>query len=83
MIANRPNSAQLEGTPYHSSKLHPGPCSSVGMRWGTDRQTHRRARPIYISPRLRLKWNAITVHDLAIWHDLQYDSTPSCVGPGI
>jgi len=23
MIANPPNSAQLEGTPYHSPKLHP------------------------------------------------------------
>jgi len=41
-IANPPNSAQLEGTPYHSSNLHPGPCSSVGMRRGTDRQTHGR-----------------------------------------
>jgi len=40
-IANPPNSAQLDGTPYHSPKLHPGPCSCVGMRRGTDRQTHR------------------------------------------
>jgi len=40
-IANPPNNAQLTRTPYHSSKLHPGPCSSVGMRRGTDRQTHR------------------------------------------
>jgi len=32
-----------EGIPYHSPKLHPGPCSSVGMRRGTDRQTHRHA----------------------------------------
>jgi len=31
-IANLPNSAQLEGTPYHSPKLRLGPCSSVGMR---------------------------------------------------
>ena len=31
-IANPPNNAQLEGTPYHSPKLHPGPCSSVRMR---------------------------------------------------
>ena len=38
-IANPPNSAQLEGTPYRLQKLHPGPCSSVGMRRGTDRQT--------------------------------------------
>jgi len=28
-IANPPNSAQLEGTPYHSAKLHPVLCSSV------------------------------------------------------
>jgi len=31
-IANLPNSAQLEGTPYHSSKLHQGPCNSLGMQ---------------------------------------------------
>jgi len=37
-IACLPNNAQLESTPYHSPKLHPGPCSSVGMRRGT--QTH-------------------------------------------
>jgi len=36
-IANLPNSAQLQGTPYHSPKLHPGPCSNVGMWQGTDR----------------------------------------------
>ena len=35
-IANPPNSAQLEGTPYHSSKLRPGTCGSVGQ---TDTQT--------------------------------------------
>jgi len=44
-IANLPNTAQLEGTPYHSPKLYPGPCSSVGMRRGTDRQTHTHRRP--------------------------------------
>jgi len=38
-IANPPNSAQLEGTLYHSPKLHPGPYSSVGMRRGTDTHT--------------------------------------------
>jgi len=40
-IANPPNSAQLGGIPYHYSKLHPGPCSSVGMRPRTNRQTYR------------------------------------------
>ena len=63
-VANLPNTAQLEGTPYHSSKLHSGPCSSLGMRRGTDRHTDRhtqgRAWPIHISSRLRLsglRWN--------------------------
>jgi len=32
-IANPPSSALLD-TPYHSSKLHSGPCSSVGMLRG-------------------------------------------------
>jgi len=39
LIANLPNSTQLEGTPYHSPNVHAGPCSSVGMRRGTDTQT--------------------------------------------
>jgi len=59
--ADQPNNAQLDGTPYHSSNLHPGPYSSVGMRRGADRQTdtqtHRRPWPIYISPRLCLTRN--------------------------
>jgi len=38
-IANPPNSAQPEGTPYHSPNFSLGPCSSVGMRRATDRQT--------------------------------------------
>ena len=38
-IANPPNSAQLGGIPYHSSKLHPGPCNSASMRPQTDRHT--------------------------------------------
>jgi len=40
-IANPPNSAQLGGILYHAAKLHPGPCSSMGVRPRTDRQTHR------------------------------------------
>jgi len=58
-IANLPNCAQLEGTPYHSPKLQPGPCSSVGMWQGTDRQTHRCMWPIYILHNLRLTRNVI------------------------
>jgi len=40
-IANPPNSAQLGGSLYHAPKLHPGPCSSVGVRPRTDTQTDR------------------------------------------
>jgi len=43
-IANPPHSAQQEGTPYHSPKLHPGPWSSVGMQRGTDRHTDGRGQ---------------------------------------
>jgi len=64
-MANLPNSAQLNGIPYHYPKLHLGFYSSVGMRRGTDRQTHRpthsnrRPWPIYFSPRLCLTRNVI------------------------
>jgi len=40
-IANPPNMAQLWGTLYHSPKLHPGACSSVGMRRRIDTQTDK------------------------------------------
>ena len=63
--ANPPNSAQLGGIPYHSPKLHPGSCNSVGMRPRTDRHTdrltHRRAWPQDISRRLRLTRNVMKV----------------------
>jgi len=54
-IANAPNTVQLGGTPYHSPKLCPGPCSSVGMRWGTD-STPPILRPISIAA----KWSSIS-----------------------
>jgi len=38
-IVNPPN--RVQGTPYHPLKLHPGACSSVGMRPQTDTQTDR------------------------------------------
>jgi len=41
-IANLPYIAQLDGTPYHSLKLHLGPCSGVGMQRRTDRHTDMR-----------------------------------------
>ena len=45
LIANLPNSAQLEGTPYHSPELHLGPCSSVESNKGqTDARTNGRDR---------------------------------------
>ena len=63
-IANPPNSAQLGGNLYHAPKLHPGPCSSVGVRprtdTHTDRQTHRRAGRQYILRRLRRRQNVIS-----------------------
>jgi len=40
--ANPPNNVQLGGSLYHAPKLHPGPCSSVGVRPQTD--THTDAR---------------------------------------
>jgi len=52
-VANPPNSAQLGGIPYHSPKLHPGLCNSVGMRPRTDRHTdardHNTFRVVYES----------------------------------
>ena len=47
-IANPPYSAKLGGTPYHSPKLHPWPCSNMGMQQGTDRHTHRQSWPQHI-----------------------------------
>jgi len=46
-IANSPNSAQLEGTPYHSPNSHPGLYNNVGMRRGTERHTQTDARGQY------------------------------------
>jgi len=40
-IANPPNSAQVGGSLYLAPKLHPGPCSSLGVRPRTDRHTDR------------------------------------------
>jgi len=41
LIANLPNSAQLEGTPTIPPSYILGPCSCVGMQRGTDGHTHR------------------------------------------
>jgi len=43
-IANPPNSAQLGVTPTIPPKLHPGPCSSVGMQPPTGTQTDKQTR---------------------------------------
>ena len=63
-IANPLNIAQLGGSLYHASKLHPGPCSSVGLRPQRDR--HRRAWPQYILRRLRLTQK---VKMVVIWYN--------------
>jgi len=66
--ANPPSNAQLGGIPYHSPKLHRGPCNSVNKHTHTNthrethRQTHRRAWPQYTSRRLRLTRNVISQH---------------------
>jgi len=51
-IGNPPDSAQLEGTPYHSSKLHPGQSSSLGMRRGAGRHTDTDMRDHYYTFRV-------------------------------
>jgi len=73
-IPNLSSSAQLGGTPYHSPKLHPGPCGSVGMWRATDtvRQTHRHAWPLYILRHLQLTWNVTTTTDVANMDPEQY-----------
>ena len=43
-MANPPNSAQLGGSLYHAPDVHPGPCSSVGVRPRTVRQTYTQTR---------------------------------------
>jgi len=43
-IANPPNSAQLGGIPYHSPKLHRGPCNSVDIWPRTDTNTDTQTR---------------------------------------
>ena len=47
-IAYPPNSAQLGGIPYHSAKLHLGPCNSVRMRPRTDRHTDAREHNTFL-----------------------------------
>ena len=67
-IANPPYSAQLEGTSYNSSKLHPGLYSSAGMRRGTVTQTA--VTRLYISLRLGLIRNVINARiqdKMPIW----------------
>jgi len=72
-IANPPNSAQLEGTPSHSPKLHAGPCSSVGMRRWTDRHTVRHTETAvttihFASSTTRVKCNKVKVFSIIVEH---------------
>jgi len=61
--ANLSNRAQLQGTPTVSPNLHPGPCSSVGMRQRTDRHTERQTQTvvaaIHFASAIRLTRNVI------------------------
>jgi len=88
-IANLPNSAHIEGTPYSMPvgplpKLHPGPCTSVGMRQGTDthretnRHTDRLAWPIYISRRQQLTWNVLNILYIQLGEHTQSISWTRC-----
>jgi len=43
-LQDPPNSAQLGGIPYHSPKLHPDPCNTVGMQLRTDTDRHTDVR---------------------------------------
>jgi len=58
-IANPPNSAQLEGIPTIPPNIRVRAVVWERGEGQTDTQTHRRSRPINISPRLRLKRNVI------------------------
>jgi len=77
-IANPPNSAQLQRAPYHCSRLHPGPCSSVGMRRGTDRHTDRHIQTavttIYFASSIRLMRNVINLQQYHLKHNSAYCS---------
>jgi len=71
-IANPPNSAQLGGSLYYAPKLHPSPCSSVGVRprtdIETDRQTDTQTRVTTIhfaSSTTHAKCNNACIHVLA------------------
>jgi len=71
LIANLPNSAQLEGTPYHSPS-YIWVCALV-WEWGdgqTDRQTDTQLAvvAIYILLQLRLMWNVTKCYSHKSWN---------------
>jgi len=70
LIANPPSSAQLGGSLYHAPKLHPGLCSSMGVRPRTDTHTHTQTRVTAIhfaSSTTHAKCNYITSrHDVTL-----------------
>jgi len=66
LIANPPNNAQLDGTPCHSSNLHPDPCSSVWMCQGTDTQT-RMTNIHFVSSVIHEKCNEVDAFTFRRW----------------
>ena len=74
-IANPPNTVQLESTPTITA-------SNIPVRavvWECcegQTQTHRRAWPIYISPRLRLTRNVISLVCFVYWSRIPFYLRP-------
>ena len=66
----------LLGRPYHSPKLHPGSCSSAGIRRGTDRHTDTQTCVTNIhfaSSTTHVKYNdCIGLHNVPRLSDIQF-----------
>ena len=82
-IANLPNSIQLGGTTNYSSKLHLGPCSSVGMRNETDRHTQTAVASIHFAW-LWLAWSSwfhcYSASENPQWFIILILACPGCSG---
>jgi len=78
LIADLPNTAQLEGTPYHYPKLHPGPCKFVGMRRGTDAQIHTQTAVVTIHFASAMPHMKSTEHHQFLIHRLTIEGDNGC-----